>query len=361
MQFTNIRGRRSDKPTAEWFLAVEDRARTEGLCKVDLDLFQIIGNAGPSAGTHSKGGAVDCWESKNPTRLLTIMRNAGGAAWFRTRPQFDTPHIHVGLKGMSPKPYDSQIKALERGRNGLADNGPDTGPRAGIRIPLVSWREGLDHLRADSHGSISRDEALAGQKLRDFWNPWIAIDAWDAVNPDDATLTGMSDETLRGRFIEHGFSFYRRGDLHEEMRVTLADFAASRMLTNIERKPDEVAFDLLNQLVAKPPSDVTWVELRPVFDAAHAGGTPGPLGSERTEKGVKAVQEGLNHFGARVVVDGDYGPQTRAAVAEWQVALRGARRNTLSADGIVGVHDFCHLVQACSARKGHLHRPRFLY
>lgn len=360
MQTTTIRGFSSDKPTAEWFLEIEDRARAEGLCKVDIDLFQIIGNAPASAGTHSKGGAIDCWESKDSTRLLKMMRNAGGAAWLRTPPGFSR-HIHVGLKGLDDKPYASQITDLERGRNGLADMGPDTGPRDGVTFPLVTSTAGLERLRAANNGVLSRAEAFAKQELHDFWNPWLAIDAWDAANPHDATLTGLSDENLRGRFIEHGFTFYDRGNLHDDMRFTLADFAASQMLDNIERKPDEVAFDLLKQLDGKPPTDVTWVELRPVFDAAHSGGIPGPLGQERTHRGVRAVQEGLNHFGAAVVVDGDYGAQTRAVVAEWQVAMRGARKDTLAADGVLGANDFSHLVLACSKRMGRLHRPRFLY
>lgn len=375
--YKTLRGFTMDEESYWSHLERERHARLRGWCKVDLDIFQGVGGSPLSGGTHVKpGGAVDYWPGKSPEGMARFGRNGGCAEFLRGYygdDKFDFHSHTVTNRAGIPAAY--QVAALNAGRNGLANNGRDTSPRDGVRWPLRSWQDGLAWMRAENDRleaelraaatprAITREEAAAGQVLPDFWNPWLSVDAWDNANPDDATLTGLSDQDLRARFIAHGFTFYNTGSLHEDMRVTLADFAGSLALTNTTRNPDEVAWDLLNRVVAAPNPAVTWVELRPVFDAAHAGGAFGRWGEARVRHSVRAVQAGLNHHSGSALLaeDGIYGPTTRAAVSNWQVAMRGAAPGTPASDGVPGVHDFLHLVAACTQRTGREHRGRFMY
>ncbi|MGD7704648.1 peptidoglycan-binding domain-containing protein [Microlunatus sp. Y2014] len=66
---------------------------------------------------------------------------------------------------------------------------------------------------------------------------------------------------------------------------------------------------------------------------------------------MRAIQAGLKKFGHDVVEDGIYGPQTRGAVADWQVSRRGAARGR--ADGIARVSDAMHLGFSIGVRTRH--------
>lgn len=106
--------------------------------KLELPLVLTQGsysNVAASAGTHSGGGALDI-RARDLTdterkRVELGARQLGFAAWLRTPQQGDWPyHIHgiaIGCPDMSPAAAD-QVVAYKRGRNGLANNGPDTGP-----------------------------------------------------------------------------------------------------------------------------------------------------------------------------------------------------------------------------------------
>lgn len=361
MAIVKYRGFRFDEPTLEWFKLVEEVSRRKGWVKNTLDIYQVIGGSSKSGGTHLGGGAIDHWISSNVVELVRLERNAGACSWHRRPSQGFAHHIHAGGKGLGKKPYNYQITALERGRNGLASNGKDDGPRNGVVWPLRTLDQGVDWLK-----SLLRKTDTVSAKtpsLPDFWNPWLAVDAWDNDNGPEATLTGIGDDELSQRFIVHGFDFYRRSTLHENMRFTLADFAGSLAMSNIDRPAGQVAWDLLNRVKDAPNPAVTWCELRPAFDAGHAQGKSwGPWGEQRTRHSVRAIQEGLIHAGEKPgPVDGIYGPSTRTAVSSFQVNARGARPNTHASDGVVGVHDFLHLMNLCSQRLGREHRGRHLY
>src|SRR5690606_1750144 len=93
-------------------------------------------SVGASAGTHSGGGAVDISVSGLSTSrrnsLVLELRKAGWAAWYRTPSEGPwSAHIHgiaMGDAEASPQAKD-QMAAYKAGRNGLANNRPDTGPR----------------------------------------------------------------------------------------------------------------------------------------------------------------------------------------------------------------------------------------
>lgn len=93
-----------------------------------------------SAGTHDKGGAVDLRWSGD-IEDIRALRFAGFAAWHRKPSQGPWPdHVHAVLMD-HPLLADSaarQVTSYRSGRNGLANNGPDDGPRV-TPHPRTRW------------------------------------------------------------------------------------------------------------------------------------------------------------------------------------------------------------------------------
>jgi endonuclease/exonuclease/phosphatase family metal-dependent hydrolase len=134
----------------KWLPAYQDEMLRQGAIKHSLDLFQAIGDAPASMKYHSTGGCED--QAQQSTLALTIARNMGGAAFPRDERDGMSPHCHIGLKGC-PHMYwaaKAQIPSLEKGRNGLVNNKPDRGPRAGIKWPLRTWEEGIAWAKAQA-------------------------------------------------------------------------------------------------------------------------------------------------------------------------------------------------------------------
>ena len=99
---------------------------------------------GASAGTHDGGGAGDIsvggMSRAQIDNAIKGMRMAGFAAWYRTPAEGFGAHIHfeaIGDTEISPEGGD-QVNDLFAGRNGLANNGPDTAP-ASIGRPFPAW------------------------------------------------------------------------------------------------------------------------------------------------------------------------------------------------------------------------------
>lgn len=100
----------------------------------DLTITQGSYNAGgvaASAGTHDGGGVVDlaAWDQESKVREL---RRTGFAAWFRPAISGLWPaHIHAVLIGNERLSSGARAQVADylAGRDGLAGDGPDTGPR----------------------------------------------------------------------------------------------------------------------------------------------------------------------------------------------------------------------------------------
>lgn len=98
-----------------------------------------------SAGTHDGGGAVDVnvdgMSKAAWTKTVTVLRRVGFAAWHRTPSQGDWPyHIHAAAisdPDLSPA-AQHQTGDYHLGRNGLADRGPDDGPKVS---PIRTWEQ----------------------------------------------------------------------------------------------------------------------------------------------------------------------------------------------------------------------------
>lgn len=96
-------------------------------------------DAAASGDTHTGAGAGDLrtWNLPahiTPQRAVLELRKAGLIAWYRHSGQGFDPHIHFidyGNPELAPA-AQRQVAAWEAGRNGLANNGPDDGPRVTI-------------------------------------------------------------------------------------------------------------------------------------------------------------------------------------------------------------------------------------
>lgn len=108
--------------------------------------YQGTGGDPDSAGTHAEGGGTD-FEWCGHLNCLLALRLAGGFVWWRRRLVKNgllvwPDHIHgapIGHPLMAPALARQEISYLNR-RNGLADNGPDDGPRLDpIPRPVWPW------------------------------------------------------------------------------------------------------------------------------------------------------------------------------------------------------------------------------
>jgi len=99
-----------------------------------------------SAGTHAGGGVVDInvdgWSSAHRRKVAGVLRSVGFAAWVRSPTEGDWPwHIHavaISDPDLAPE-AQAQVGDYYRGRNGLKNDGPDTGPAG----PKVTWEDYL--------------------------------------------------------------------------------------------------------------------------------------------------------------------------------------------------------------------------
>ncbi|HEX6516852.1 MAG TPA: hypothetical protein VF049_14885 [Nocardioidaceae bacterium] len=130
------RGHRFNRRSVAAFVEVERRLGYR------LHIYQGSYNTSvsASAGTHAGGGAVDCHGRGHWRDEVRVMREVGWIAWHRTIPPFDTEHIHAILRGdpdLSPAARD-QCRDWAHHLDGLADNGPDPGPR--VDVPVFPLR-----------------------------------------------------------------------------------------------------------------------------------------------------------------------------------------------------------------------------
>lgn len=118
-----------------------------GIVPLSLSQGSYNTSVSASAGTHAGGGALDV-RVRNLNRnqreaVVYALRRTGFAAWLRTPAQGNWPyHIHavaIGDKELSPAARQ-QVIDYRNGLNGLANKGPDDGPR----VPWTVYRQDID-------------------------------------------------------------------------------------------------------------------------------------------------------------------------------------------------------------------------
>lgn len=143
-----FRGRETCRCVAEWVPHYEAELIAAGEIKFSIDITQLRGKAAASGNTHSEGGAIDMLQhSANAMRIARQM----GAMGFGREKNWDgrggIAHGHLVLVDCPHNgPARYQIVAGNAGYNGLGSGGRggrDTGPRDGIKWPLISWKQGI--------------------------------------------------------------------------------------------------------------------------------------------------------------------------------------------------------------------------
>jgi hypothetical protein len=138
-----------------------------------------------SALTHKGGGAADIRARTlgEAERSLVVreLRRVGFAAWLRLIEEgFDSIHIHaiaVNDPELSEGPGSAarQVQAYKNGRNGLKNNGKDTGPREFVSrtweqykamraVPDATGTSTLEEKKADVHLSVKAVRMAAAGK-----------------------------------------------------------------------------------------------------------------------------------------------------------------------------------------------------
>jgi peptidoglycan hydrolase-like protein with peptidoglycan-binding domain len=120
---------------------------TQRLLGFSLKLQQGSYNPGgdpTSAGTHDGGGVVDIdvagMSATTRTTVARALRQVGFAAWIRNPSQADWPwHIHAAAINDTDLSSAAQHQTGDYylGMNGLANRGPDDGPK----VPIHTWEE----------------------------------------------------------------------------------------------------------------------------------------------------------------------------------------------------------------------------
>lgn len=144
----DFRGRPACPCLAAWYPVHERELQRRGILGPDeqIYIFQLIGDADASGGTHSEGGAGD--DDQISDEAVWVARQMGAdACWARTTGSFATnKHRHLVLTGCPHNgPARYQIDEVRAGGDGLVGTTPDPGPR-----PLSgrTWRQGIAWAKA---------------------------------------------------------------------------------------------------------------------------------------------------------------------------------------------------------------------
>lgn len=149
---SNVAGYFRGKPACscllKWLPAYEKELLRRGVIKHSLDVYQLIGGASASAGTHAGGGAFDLGQTQ-PVAVAVARAMGADATWVRRRSQgFSVDHLHGVLRGCPHNgPARYQIDAVDAGYNGLGRNGrggKDDGPARYRR----TWKQGLSWVKS---------------------------------------------------------------------------------------------------------------------------------------------------------------------------------------------------------------------
>lgn len=162
-----FRGKPACTCLAAWLPAYEAELRARGILPKGgtLTIYQLIGGAPQSGGTHATGGAFDLLDLPGGEDLAIARQMGADASWSRPKGWDGADgiaHIHGVLTGCPHNgPARYQIDAVARGWNGLGRGGqaaPDDGP-----LPLShrTWQQGLAWRREQIH--LRRRAALTAR------------------------------------------------------------------------------------------------------------------------------------------------------------------------------------------------------
>lgn len=199
---TTLHGKAIDNATAT-------RLRTiEAELGYPFVVFQGIGAADASGGTHKEGRVVDL-DVVNPEVELPALKRGGFMAYYRRyRPGVWTEHYHIALifesytnpRGIAPAALD-QIAEYRAGGDGLVGSAPDSDPWRPDPIPIYT-REQYRHEYRAQHRPIKTPVTRARYQLREsIGSLSVAIARLDNVDPGRVVARNVLED-LRGQRAE---------------------------------------------------------------------------------------------------------------------------------------------------------------
>lgn len=168
-----FRGKPACPCQVAWLPVFEQELKDLGVLKKDesLHIYQLIGGAPQSGGTHTRGGASDFLDLPGEVDI-EIARQMGADATWERHYNWDgrggIAHVHSVLRDCPHnEPARYQIDAVDDDYNGLGKGGQgarDDGPR-----PLSgrSWHEGIEWAKARQEARRSTRVSKARQLLKD--------------------------------------------------------------------------------------------------------------------------------------------------------------------------------------------------
>lgn len=183
----DFRGRPACPCLAAWLPVYEAELQRRGLLEGSLSIYQLIGGAEASGGTHANGGAFDLVDLPGAEDVWVARQMGADATWARTPAQGFIAHLHGVLRGCEhngPAAYQitSSTLGVDAGWNGLSGNsrGRDDGPR-----PLSgrTWREGIAWATQQQEDDVAKytewdkadREALAADVAKAVWEYGIDL------------------------------------------------------------------------------------------------------------------------------------------------------------------------------------------
>jgi len=180
LEVTKRQGWTLDVRTAQYFDAV-NAAMPGGVVIIQGSYNKSVD---ASAGTHDGPGALDLKPASSAyrntagyTKLQTICRERGGAAWFR--PWANNYHVHViviGTKGL-PTIAARQVASYLDGRDGLVSNLRISGV---INTTFEAWRNAINAIGAavSKTAKVKLIQAELGLTTDGVWGSWTDGAMW---------------------------------------------------------------------------------------------------------------------------------------------------------------------------------------
>lgn len=197
---------------------VRTKAMIQNAEKVAKTRFSITqgsfsNSVGASAGTHSGGGAVDLGPAKDS--VVGAMRASGFAAWRRTPAEGFSPHIHgiaVGDPTASPQ-AKAQVSSFFAGRNGLANNGPDTyagGLMGGVAGGVKRWTSAVQTSLREVGQSLNNTALTLRRMNQESGGNPRAVNLWDSNAKAGHPSVGLM-QVIRGTFNAYAGKYKNTG------------------------------------------------------------------------------------------------------------------------------------------------------
>lgn len=187
-----------------WIPAYEAELQRRGLLDGPIHIYQLIGGNPSSGGTHLGGGESDFLDLPGDhDEAVWVARQMGADATWHRLAGWDGPgsieHDHSGLTGCphNVRYAGYQLTDVRNGLDGLADHGPDTGPR-----PLSgrTWPEGIAWAQQQEDDMQDADWQKF-QAMLDTQRKGIVADLLGAV-VDAGKLTVLDVLGRVGKFLD---------------------------------------------------------------------------------------------------------------------------------------------------------------